>query len=57
MYFQKNFTMKTYHFIEKIQGHGRVYITLYLYRAIENYIKDWNKILLKIQFISMNNKT
>ena len=48
MVFQKNYTMKRYHFVENIQGHGRVYITIYIYMAIENTIKEQNKILLKL---------
>ncbi len=49
--------MKRYHFVENVQGHGRIYITIYIYLAIENTIKDQNKILLKLQFYRMNNKT
>ena len=57
MVFQKNYTMKRYHFVENVQGHGRVYITIYIYIAIENTIKEQNKILLKLQFFCMNNKS
>ena len=57
MIFKKNYTMKRYHFVENIQGLGRIYATIYIYVAIENTIKQENWILLKLQFYRMNNKT